>query len=104
MSTVDPKLLSQVRYRCIGPSRGGRVVAVAADPVKRNVFYFGAVAGGVWRSDDAGQYWENLSDGFLNTSSIGALAVSPSDGNVIYAGTGETTIRLDITHGDGMYK
>jgi len=104
MSTVDPELLSQVRYRCIGPSRGGRVVAVAADPVERNVFYFGAVAGGVWKSDDAGQYWENITDGFLNTASIGALAVAPSDGNVIYAGTGETTIRLDITHGDGMYK
>lgn len=104
MSTVDPKLLSHVHYRCIGPSRGGRVVAVAADPVKKNVFYFGAVAGGVWKSDDAGQFWENITDGFLNTSSIGALAVAPSDGNVIYAGTGETTIRLDITHGDGMYK
>ena len=104
MSTVDPKLLSQVRYRCIGPSRGGRVVAVAADPVDQNVFYFGAVAGGVWKSDDAGQYWENVTDGYLNTASIGALAVAPSDGNVIYAGTGETTIRLDITHGDGMYK
>jgi len=104
MSTVDPKLLSQVRYRCIGPSRGGRVVAVAADPVKRNVFYFGAVAGGVWKSDDAGQFWQNITDGFLDTSSIGALAVAPSDGNVIYAGTGETTIRLDITHGNGMYK
>lgn len=104
MSTVDPELFNQVRYRCIGPTRGGRVVAVAADPVKRNVFYFGAVAGGIWKSNDAGQFWENISDGFLNTSSIGALAVAPSDGNVIYAGTGETTIRLDITHGDGMYK
>ncbi len=104
MSMVDPKLLSQVRFRCIGPSRGGRVVAVAADPAKQNTFYFGAVAGGVWKSDDAGQYWQNITDGFLNTSSIGALAIAPSDGNVIYAGTGETTIRLDITHGDGMYK
>lgn len=104
MTRVDPKLLSQVRYRCIGPSRGGRVVAVAADPVRKYVFYFGAVAGGVWKSDDAGQYWENITDGFLSTSSIGALAVAPSDGNVIYAGTGETTIRLDVTHGDGMYK
>ncbi len=104
MSTVDPKLLSHVRYRCIGPSRGGRVVAVAADPVQKNVFYFGAVAGGVWKSDDAGQYWQNITDGFLTTASIGAMAVAPSDGNVIYVGTGETTIRLDITHGDGMYK
>ena len=104
MPTVDPKFLSQIRYRCIGPTRGGRVVAVAADPKRPAVFYFGAVAGGVWKSDDAGQYWENVTDGFLTTSSIGALAVAPSDGNVIYAGTGETTIRIDVTHGDGVYK
>ncbi len=104
MPTVDPKFLSQLRYRCIGPTRGGRVVAVAADPVRPSVFYFGAVAGGVWKSDDAGQYWENVTDGFLTTASIGALAVAPSDGNVIYAGTGESTIRIDVTHGDGVYK
>ncbi len=104
MSTVDPKYLSQLRYRCIGPTRGGRVVAVAADPVRPAVFYFGAVAGGVWKSDDSGQYWENITDGFLTTASIGALAVAPSDGNVIYAGTGETTIRIDVTHGDGVYR
>ena len=104
MSSVDPKFLSQIRYRCIGPTRGGRVVAVAADPRRPAVFYFGAVAGGVWKSDDAGQYWENVTDGFLTTGSIGALAVAPSDGNVIYAGTGESTIRIDVTHGDGVYK
>ena len=104
MPTVDPKFLSQIRYRCIGPTRGGRVVAVAADPKRPAVFYFGAVAGGVWKSDDAGQYWENVTDGFLTTGSIGALAVAPSDGNVIYAGTGESTIRIDVTHGDGVYK
>ena len=104
MPTVDPKFLSQIRYRCIGPTRGGRVVAVAADPKHQSVFYFGAVAGGVWKSDDAGQFWENVTDGFLTTGSIGALAVAPSDGNVIYAGTGESTIRIDVTHGDGVYK
>ncbi|MGI9598594.1 MAG: VPS10 domain-containing protein, partial [Acidimicrobiales bacterium] len=104
MATVDPKLLAGIRYRCIGPTRGGRVVAVAADPTEQSVFYFGAVAGGVWRSDDAGQYWENISDGQFNTASIGALAVAPSDGNVIYAGTGESTIRIDVTHGDGVYR
>ena len=104
MPTVDPKYLTQIQYRCIGPTRGGRVVAVAADPKRQSVFYFGAVAGGVWKSDDAGQYWENVTDGFLTTASIGALAVAPSDGNVIYAGTGETTIRIDVTHGDGVYK
>jgi photosystem II stability/assembly factor-like uncharacterized protein len=102
--TVDPKFLSQIRYRCIGPTRGGRVVAVAADPNRQSVFYFGAVAGGVWKSNDAGQFWENVTDGFLTTGSIGALAVAPSDGNVIYAGTGESTIRIDVTHGDGVYK
>ena len=104
MSGVDPKFLSQVRYRCIGPTRGGRVVAVAADPDDQAVFWFGACAGGVWKSNDAGLYWENVSDGFLNTASIGALAVAPSDGNVIYAGTGEATIRIDVSHGDGVYK
>ncbi len=104
MATVDPRLLSKLEYRCIGPTRGGRAVAVAADPVKQNVFYFGSVAGGVWRSDDCGQYWENISDGQFSASSIGALAVAPSDGNVIYAGTGEATIRIDVTHGDGVYK
>ncbi|MEO6571500.1 MAG: glycosyl hydrolase, partial [Ilumatobacteraceae bacterium] len=104
MSNVDPTYLSQLRYRCIGPTRGGRAVAVAADPDHQNVFYFGAVAGGVWKSDDAGQYWENVSDGSFTASSIGALAVAPSDGNVIYAGTGESTIRIDVTHGDGVYK
>ncbi|MGZ4773383.1 MAG: WD40/YVTN/BNR-like repeat-containing protein, partial [Ilumatobacteraceae bacterium] len=104
MPTVDPKYLSQIRYRCIGPTRGGRVVAVAADPKHQAVFYFGGVAGGVWKSFDGGQFWENVTDGFLTTASIGALAVAPSDGNVIYAGTGESTIRIDVTHGDGVYK
>jgi len=102
--SVDPKYLTKLHYRCIGPTRGGRVVAVAADPQKQSVFYFGSCAGGVWKSDDAGQYWENISDGFFTSASIGALAVAPSDGNVIYAGTGESTIRLDVTHGDGVYK
>ena len=102
--TVDPTLLSLAEYRCIGPTRGGRVVAVAGDPNDRNVFYFGAVAGGIWRTDDAGLYWECISEGQLNTGSIGALAVAPSDANVIYAGTGESTIRIDVSHGDGIYK
>ena len=104
MAGVDTRLLEKARYRNIGPSRGGRVVAVSADPDRQNVFYFGACAGGIWKSDDAGQYWECVSDGQLNTAAIGALAVAPSDGNVIYAGTGEGTIRIDVTHGDGVYK
>ena len=101
---IDPAFLETIRYRCIGPTRGGRVMAVAGDPDERSVFYFGAVAGGVWRTDDAGTYWECITDGFLNTSSIGALAVAESDPNVIYAGTGESTIRIDVSHGDGVYR
>ena len=104
MPNVDQNLLSQIEYRNIGPTRGGRVVAVAADPTDQATFYFGACAGGVWKSEDAGQYWENISDGFFKTASVGALAVAPSDGNVIYAGMGEATIRIDVTHGDGVYK
>jgi len=104
MSKIAEELLSQIRYRCIGPTRGGRVVAVAADPVDQATFYFGGCAGGVWKSTDAGQYWENVSDGFFETASVGALAVAPSDGNVIYAGMGEATIRIDVTHGNGVYK
>ena len=92
------------RWRCIGPFRGGRVVTVAGDPRDIGAFYFGACAGGVWKTDDAGQYWRNISDGYFNTASVGALAVSEADPNVIYAGTGEATIRIDVSHGDGMYK
>ena len=93
-----------LRWRCIGPPRGGRVVAVAGHPSELMTFYFGACAGGVWKTDDGGTYWENISDGYFNSASIGALTVSESDPNVIYAGTGETTIRLDVSYGDGIYK
>ena len=92
------------RWRCIGPFRGGRVVTVAGDPRDIGTFYFGACAGGVWKTDDAGQYWRNISDGCFNTASVGALAVSEADPNVIYAGMGEATIRIDVSHGDGVYK
>ena len=91
-------------FRCIGPFRGGRVVAVAGDPRDSNTFYFGGVCGGVWKTTDAGQYWQNISDGYFTTSSVGALEVAPADPNVIYAGSGETTIRIDVSIGDGVYK
>ena len=93
-----------LRFRCIGPPRGGRVVATAGHPTESNVFYFGAVAGGVWKTIDGGHYWENISDGQFDVSSVGAIAVSEADPNVIYAGTGESTIRLDVSWGDGVYK
>ena len=101
---TEPNFAGLAEFRCIGPFRGGRVVAVAGDPRDTNTFYFGGVCGGIWKTTDAGQYWENISDGYFTASSIGALEVAPADPNVIYAGTGETTIRIDVSIGDGIYK
>jgi photosystem II stability/assembly factor-like uncharacterized protein len=101
---IDPTFWSAMPWRNIGPSRGGRVIAVAGDPNDIATFYFGAVAGGVWKTTDAGVTWRNVSDGFFKTASVSDLCVSPSDPNVIYAGMGESTIRTDVTHGDGVYK
>ncbi|HUZ00115.1 MAG TPA: glycosyl hydrolase [Thermomicrobiaceae bacterium] len=91
-------------WRLIGPHRGGRVVAVAGDPGDAAVFYFGACAGGVWKTVDGGTYWENVSDGHFNTAAVGAIAVAQSDPSVIYVGTGETTLRGNVSHGDGVYR
>ena len=93
-----------LKWRCIGPPRGGRVVAVTGDPQDPMTFYFGACAGGVWKTTDGGVLWRNVSDGFLSSATIGAIAVAPSDPNVVYAGTGETTIRVDVSYGDGIYR
>ena len=101
---IRSQLLDKLEWRCIGPHRGGRVVAVAGDVSQKMTFYMGACAGGVWKTTDGGQYWRNISDGYFNTAAIGALAVSASDPNVIYAGTGESTIRGNVSHGDGVYK
>jgi photosystem II stability/assembly factor-like uncharacterized protein len=98
------EILNKLRWRNIGPHRGGRVPAVAGDPVNPAVFYFGACAGGVWKTDDAGSHWYNISDGYFTTASIGALEVCRADPNVIYAGTGEANIRSNVSHGDGVYK
>ena len=101
---VPSNMLQTARWRCIGPPRGGRVVAVAGDPQDPMVFYFGACAGGVWKTDDGGTYWENVSDGYFNTAAVGALAVADCDKNVVYAGMGEACIRGDVSHGDGVYR
>jgi photosystem II stability/assembly factor-like uncharacterized protein len=101
---VDARLLQTVEWRLIGPHRGGRVVAVAGDPHEPMTFYFGACAGGVWKTTDGGTYWEPVSDGFFRTAAVGALAVSDSDPNVIYVGMGEACIRGDVSHGDGVYR
>lgn len=102
--TLSDSLLNALDWRLVGPFRGGRVVAVAGDVSDRLTFYFGAVAGGVWKTIDAGITWRNVSDGFFKTSAVGAIAVSESDPNVIYVGTGESSIRGNVSHGDGVYK
>ncbi|MBI3517268.1 MAG: glycosyl hydrolase [Proteobacteria bacterium] len=99
-----PAALDGLKWRCIGPPRGGRVVAVAGDPVDKMVAYFGACAGGIWKTIDGGVYWRCVSDGFMGSAAVGAIAVAPSDPNVIYAGTGETSIRGDVSYGDGVYR
>ncbi|MGH2562678.1 MAG: glycosyl hydrolase [Thermomicrobiales bacterium] len=91
-------------WRLIGPFRGGRVVAVAGDPNDLATFYFGSTGGGVWKTTSGGQYWRNVSDGYFKRASVGAITVAPSDPNVIYVGMGETTIRGNVSHGDGVYK
>ncbi len=95
---------SGMEWRLVGPHRGGRVVAVTGHPTEVATFYFGACAGGVWKTTDGGTYWENISDGFFQTSAVGAIAISTSDPNVLYVGTGETAIRGNVSHGDGVYK
>jgi hypothetical protein len=102
--TALQSTLDSLPWRNIGPFRGGRVVAVAGDVTEPMTFYFGACAGGVWQTTDGGNIWENISDGYFKTAAIGALAVSESDPNVLYAGTGETAIRGNVSHGDGVYR
>ncbi|HEY7111457.1 MAG TPA: glycosyl hydrolase [Thermoanaerobaculia bacterium] len=93
-----------IRFRVIGPFRGGRSAAVTGVRRQPNVFYFGAAGGGVWKTTDGGSNWEVLSDKDFKTGSVGAIAVSESDPNVIYVGMGESPIRGNLSHGDGVYK
>src|SRR5467141_2672225 len=99
----DQKLFSEMRWRCIGPFRGGRTVAITGVPRQANVFYIAAVNGGVWRTTDTGNTWEPIFDA-QDTGSVGAIAVAASDPNVLYVGSGEGLQRPDLSTGDGVYK
>ncbi|HLK34965.1 MAG TPA: hypothetical protein VKT29_17840, partial [Terriglobales bacterium] len=99
----DPGIYAGLRWRCIGPFRGGRALAASGVPGQTETFYFGAVGGGVWKTTDSGRVWRPVFDA-APIASIGALAVAPSDPNVIYVGTGEADMRSDISFGDGVYK
>jgi photosystem II stability/assembly factor-like uncharacterized protein len=103
-STFNPTLWSGMHYRMIGPDRGGRVTAVTGVPSQPQTFYMGSTGGGVWKTTDAGHSWANISDGFFAAASMGAIDVSLSDPSVIYAGTGSSKIRSNVSIGRGMYR
>jgi len=101
---VEPSLLSAVEWRLVGPWRGGRVTAVTGVADNQQLYYMGATGGGVWKTENAGATWENISDEHFAVGTIGAIAVAESDHNVIYVGTGESPIRgVTTSHGNGMY-
>jgi photosystem II stability/assembly factor-like uncharacterized protein len=103
VAAVDPLLFKGLHWRGIGPYRGGRAIAVTGVAGEPGLYYFGAVAGGVWKSIDSGAKWAPIFDG-QSTSSIGAIAVAPSNHNVLYVGSGEGALRGNITYGNGVYK
>ncbi len=100
---VDTKALTEMRWRNVGPFRGGRTRALSGVPSQPNVFYVGAVNGGVWKSTDYGRTWQPIFDQ-QPTGSIGAIVVAPSDPQVVYVGSGEGLHRPDLSVGDGIYK
>jgi len=101
--SVPPELMNGLKWRLIGPFRGGRAVAVSGVPGDSTTFYFGAVNGGIWKTTDAGTVWSPVFDK-QPVGSIGAIAVAPSNPKTIYAGTGESDIRSDLSSGKGVYK
>ncbi len=100
---VDTALYNGLKWRNIGPFRGGRSAAVTGVPGKPNLYYMGTTGGGIWKTEDGGSTWKNISDGFFG-GSIGAITVSTYDPNVIYVGGGEVTVRGNVSSGSGMYK
>ncbi|MBA3272004.1 MAG: glycosyl hydrolase, partial [Acidobacteria bacterium] len=101
---VDPSLYSGMRWRSLGPARGGRSIAVAGSAARANEYYFGAVGGGVWKTTDYGNTWTPVGDTDFRTTSVGALAVAPSNPDVVYVGMGESCFRGNIIQGDGVYR
>lgn len=101
---TNQEFLSELEYRNVGPNRGGRATAVCGVMGDDQTYYMGATGGGVWKTTDAGISWNNVSDGYLNSPSIGDIQVAPSDSKVIYVGTGSDGLRSNVIAGDGIYK
>jgi photosystem II stability/assembly factor-like uncharacterized protein len=102
--TIDPKLYQDLKWRSVGPHRGGRVTAIAGVRSKPCTFYMGATGGGVWKTESCGNLWTPVSDGQIATGSIGAIDVSESNPDVVYVGTGSAAIRSNVIIGRGLYK
>ncbi len=99
----DSILMSKIKYRLVGPFRGGRSGAVTGDAKNKNTFYFGSTGGGVWKTMDGGSNWKNISDKYFG-GSIGSVAVAPSDNTILYAGEGESTLRGNVSEGFGIWR
>src|SRR5881392_405502 len=104
MAHVDPAFFKGLRYRLVGPSRGGRVTTVTGVPSQPRTFYMGVASGGLFRTTDGGLNWTAIADGKIPLGSTGCVAVADSDPNVIYLGTGSDDVRSNVSTGRGMYK
>ena len=104
MASVDTTLFRGMRYRLVGPSRGGRVTTVAGVPSQPRTFYMGVASGGLWRTTNGGESWEPVGDGQIKVGSMGSIAVADSDPSIIYVGTGSDGLRSNVSTGRGVYK
>src|SRR5690349_23204919 len=104
LASVDTALFKGLKYRMVGPNRGGRVTSVTGVPSQPFTFYMGVASGGVWKTTDAGQTWFPITDGQIPLGSIGAIEVSQSDPNIVYVGTGSDGLRSNVSTGRGVYK
>ncbi len=103
-AAYDPTVFGSLQWRSIGPPRGGRSITCAGSTARPNEYYFGATGGGLWKTTDGGLTWRPVTDGQIESSSVGAVAVAPSNPDVVYMGMGETELRGNIMQGDGVYK
>jgi photosystem II stability/assembly factor-like uncharacterized protein len=103
-AAIDPALFAGLRWRSLGPARGGRSQAAAGSSSRPLEYYFGATGGGLWKTTDGGQTWQPISDRFFKSSSVGAVALAESNPDIVYVGMGETELRGNVLQGDGVYK